>query len=598
MLRVNSNKLAIEKDFEAGLVRTFGPTTPSEPIPPLFGGRVNRSSLPLTAEGWKLVDLVLCVLAHDFPSLDYFPALPSLVALLTTIHGNAPGDVLGASAFLCRRYLGQDIRQEGNEHRYLPVNRRDLSALGRTFAKLLKDEIPAVHSHLWKRQSEQERSNPVALPREIEKVFAGWIAELLPVLPFQFRLRAIDSWLIEGDKVLLRFALATVDLFRSQMLGCETLDDLLKLLSRPQAVKALQDVTTEDLVKKAFSFSFSREDLPPLPTVALSHLSLTASASETGQHALRFIPKVSSPNTACNTSDDETTKSSILDDQRWIFLWSWIPATLNKTAVELVYKASVDGFRLATLYEKTQGLAPLILAVRTAKGQVFGAFIPIAFPFPIPLDSGRYIGTGETFVFTLEPMARCFGWVGIEAATSPRVDPAFAIQAIAEAQKAKADDNNDLGSSVSVLQNTSNPNLFTSLGNDETNTCPTALSPEEKMLLTGSTVSQPAPEPEKTVVLHGSEPIKETETKPPQTLPFRMRRASTTSDSASLFVLATQTELSIGGGGRYVALLLDQDLKGSTGECHTFHNVPLTGETANKLDLFEATEVEVFAFKH
>ena len=49
-------------------------------------------------------------------------------------------------------------------------------------------------------------------------------------------------------------------------------------------------------------------------------------------------------------------------------------------------------------------------------------------------------------------------------------------------------------------------------------------------------------------------------------------------DKASFFVMATLSEIAIGGGGNHFGLWLNEDLSyGTTGTCLTFENEPLTG---------------------
>ena len=63
----------------------------------------------------------------------------------------------------------------------------------------------------------------------------------------------------------------------------------------------------------------------------------------------------------------------------------------------------------------------------------------------------------------------------------------------------------------------------------------------------------------------------------------------------SLFVMTTQSSITIGGGGSSFGLCLEEMLvKGETGHCKTFDNDPLTG---NKSTKFEIHTVEVFAFR-
>lgn len=514
----------------------------------------------------------MSVLAHDLAILDYAPFLPPLVELLLCQLGSA-GDTLAAVLAVISSLQGRGPEPDDDRLQCLPMKKRDHVALGRNLAELIRLQIPKIHADL----KALDTSRAPNLSREIEQVLGSWISDLfLSILPLNMVLGLMDSWLVEGDKVLLRYALAMVFFLRDAIAGCRSVEDAVKVLTRPMSADGMKSCTHSALSKCAFSFSFSRDDLPPLPTVAVSALSLIN--ADAGQHARRFIPKVASPTTA-------SPASRIANETSWIFLWSWVPPALNAAEIELVFRATENGFRLQTLYESAGTRFPLILLVKTTKGASFGAFLPAPFPEVIPPDvtKARYQGTGETFLFTLEPMARMFPWVGVDAKETG-VDPHYAVQAIARAEKRRSRAEVEMGSTESMVAG-SNPNIFK--GGVENEEPVALLTPEERILLvTAQEEVEEAEEP-------GSASIYLSPTSPT----IRMRRASTTPASTSLFVLATQKALMIGGGGKHVGLQLDDDLRGTSGECHTFHNVPLAGGIGGEMDAFEASEVEAYAFK-
>ncbi|KAJ1547573.1 hypothetical protein HK405_005501 [Cladochytrium tenue] len=81
------------------------------------------------------------------------------------------------------------------------------------------------------------------------------------------------------------------------------------------------------------------------------------------------------------------------------------------------------------------------------------------------------------------------------------------------------------------------------------------------------------------------------------------RRAAHIRDRASLFILATRHDITVGGGGDSMGLWLNEDLSfGTTGRCLTFENEPLTGAprtaaaAAGGARSFSCVAVEVYAF--
>ncbi len=90
-----------------------------------------------------------------------------------------------------------------------------------------------------------------------------------------------------------------------------------------------------------------------------------------------------------------------------------VPARLAPGRWQLLYGSARDGISLRTLYRKAAGRAPTLLIVREAgaSGHVFGAFATEAWK-PGP----KFYGTGETFVFTLQPQRVRYAWQRPKAA--------------------------------------------------------------------------------------------------------------------------------------------------------------------------------------
>ncbi|KAL5035537.1 hypothetical protein BDEG_23491 [Batrachochytrium dendrobatidis JEL423] len=106
--------------------------------------------------------------------------------------------------------------------------------------------------------------------------------------------------------------------------------------------------------------------------------------------------------------------STIADTDCWVALWSWIPPHKRMDAIELVFTTKVHGYNLRSLYHTLHRRFPIILAIETTKGETFGAYLSDGIPDlrEEPHFSGKWIGTGESFVFSLVPHAKMFPWVG------------------------------------------------------------------------------------------------------------------------------------------------------------------------------------------
>jgi hypothetical protein len=99
-----------------------------------------------------------------------------------------------------------------------------------------------------------------------------------------------------------------------------------------------------------------------------------------------------------------------------------LPGRTRLAAWQLAYSTRRDGISLRSLLRLGAGRAPSLLAIRDAKGAVFGAFC--AEPWRV---APRYFGTGESFVFAAlpaddaaaedaaAPVVRAFRWSGRNA---------------------------------------------------------------------------------------------------------------------------------------------------------------------------------------
>jgi len=79
--------------------------------------------------------------------------------------------------------------------------------------------------------------------------------------------------------------------------------------------------------------------------------------------------------------------------------------------LELVYKNSVHGNSLATLYSCADRCSPLIILVEDAEGYLFGCFLTN--PLKCQKKPTTFSGTGEAFLFTLRPEYAAYRWSGI-----------------------------------------------------------------------------------------------------------------------------------------------------------------------------------------
>ncbi|XP_078481137.1 oxidation resistance protein 1 [Ciona intestinalis] len=121
---------------------------------------------------------------------------------------------------------------------------------------------------------------------------------------------------------------------------------------------------------------------------------------------------------AIELADDDTSlmpdlldSSNLLNDDTLLELCRHIPARTIGCAWKLLYSTFEHGMSLRTLYRKVTNKyhedTPVVIVVQDSNGHVFGAFCSNE-----PHVSEHFYGTGETFLFTLEPNIEIFTWSG------------------------------------------------------------------------------------------------------------------------------------------------------------------------------------------
>ncbi|XP_061479750.1 nuclear receptor coactivator 7 isoform X2 [Rhineura floridana] len=101
-------------------------------------------------------------------------------------------------------------------------------------------------------------------------------------------------------------------------------------------------------------------------------------------------------------------QSVLLENMHIEQLARYLPARVQGYPWRLVYSTQEHGTSLKTLYRKSASLdSPVLLVIKDMDNQVFGAYATHPFRF-----SDHYYGTGETFLYTFDPLFKVFKWSG------------------------------------------------------------------------------------------------------------------------------------------------------------------------------------------
>ncbi|XP_055344029.1 uncharacterized protein LOC129592089 isoform X2 [Paramacrobiotus metropolitanus] len=105
---------------------------------------------------------------------------------------------------------------------------------------------------------------------------------------------------------------------------------------------------------------------------------------------------------------------SILSDQEFQDLWRFLPFRFRIYAPELIFSTSEDGISLFNFFVSARGHKSTIIAVKTLKGEIFGAFCADSWDERVHgKKEYLFFGTGETFLFSFDPVLRLYPWVGL-----------------------------------------------------------------------------------------------------------------------------------------------------------------------------------------
>ncbi|TPX69981.1 hypothetical protein SpCBS45565_g02033 [Spizellomyces sp. 'palustris'] len=392
-----------EKNYEIALSRTHGTQIPTTPLPPTFGGRSYRHGIALNAKGSTIAEHVLCILAHDFPNLEYCPFVPACVTLLAH-HMRNEDELLGAAVSIIKRSMAQpQVISSSNlsksssvavgEWAFFPTYRKGAKFMFRAFGNLLHRTNRKLHYHI----TELHASSP-------DPVWASWLTSLfIDAFPQPALWRMLDCFILEGYKALFRFGVGMLLANRDEVMQQTDLAGVKALLTPENPVFK----TLVPLCKAADGVNAARAEVRKLVEhhQTLAAISRSDDIHEAQYRFQRGLPKI------VGGLSDTGTGSSILNDEHWIALWSWIPPSKRVEGLELLFTTKEHGTHVNNLFRRTQDRAPLILLVETTEGAVFGAFLSHAWPGEGE-RTGEWYGNGETFLFTLEPYAKLYPWVG------------------------------------------------------------------------------------------------------------------------------------------------------------------------------------------
>ncbi|NXA35886.1 TBC24 protein, partial [Eudromia elegans] len=363
--------------------RLFGKqSVSSHPLPDFLEG-CPMPTYCLTLEGVTALKKILICIGNLFPDITYSPALPALVALL--LH-YSEGEAQ------CFENISRLIASNAPHTSYIDQSFLAHQASCMTFGDLANKHCPAAHRLI------------ASASENVFEVYSEWLSWLFRDLPFSYAIRVFDVYLLEGQKVLYRIALALLKQYRLSVTSAELEGTDIKVELQAFVQNIGEHATVDKLLERAFGIRlFSRKE------IWLLQMANRKALMERG------ITMVQSRQCFHLAVDLQNFTSSIVTAQEMRVIWSWIPERFSLFAPLLLFSTSEDGCSLQRFYSCCEGYEPTVLLIKTSEGEVCGAFL--SSNWSERKKSGAtagFFGTGECFVFTVRPEMERYEWVFIK----------------------------------------------------------------------------------------------------------------------------------------------------------------------------------------
>ncbi|XP_064462507.1 GTPase-activating protein skywalker-like isoform X3 [Ornithodoros turicata] len=395
---------------------------------PAFADPIFCEDYLLNAEGQRRVERLVYVISSSHPFITYCPLLHPLATLfLHYVTEDRTYDCLCALI-------------EGTTVRHLSQTQLMYDTSAYALMQLTKRLCRKTYGCLLAKVGKED---------ELEKLFRTWLLWIFRGLPFYHLVRAVDCFLLEGVRAFYRVAMAILSLFIHDHANEFHRDSIFtRFMPGRRRARALADpgvvlerivlyarnmhADVEHLLKAAYGIqgfstkvlnkhlmkaeTFVRSRSIPCRSRSSSTIGLPEQRS---WPATRFLqgPKQERYNKLRTLSlgilpmADFT--SDVLEPEHMVFLWTWLPPRISILQPQLIYSTNEHGSSLTNFYALVETWEPTVLTIFTTEGERFGAYCSTAWQE----RKQTYFGTGETFLFTFVPEARCFPWVGAASAT-------------------------------------------------------------------------------------------------------------------------------------------------------------------------------------
>jgi len=362
-----------------------------------------------TAAGQMASKRVLIALENVL-GMEYAPMIPVVTQLLLT-------SMSESYSFCAVREMAHQASY------YFPCSNREEAAWARAFADVLLKLHKSTATYL------EDRG--VLDPGGLNPIFQDWFVGILPV---QYVLRILDIYTLEGSKVLFRFGVALLVLYK-----IESAEQLVTISNTDEWWHTLKLWTHSDrfnfggLVRKAYGvhgrgirrqLRFPRRSILTRIIKMEEERLYTESGGADGDYSPAPPARPLGLCKATLTSiseivDTKETMSTILaqSNQARLHLAEWMPITMRLTNLDLLYSTNYHGRSLEMLYRRVQHAKHTLLLCEVLRDNKHGddnskqeSTIVGMYASQAWRASNKVYGDGECFLFRLQPNAQCWKW--------------------------------------------------------------------------------------------------------------------------------------------------------------------------------------------
>lgn len=310
------------------LFRSFGNVHPLEfqdPVPTFCQGVQGIEDAPpldavvkdlwlLKPQGQHILRRLLWVSQLTSHQIEFCPFLPNLMLVLLTFFSEAE------TMFIVSEMLAEE---DASDYPRIILSLEQMQKQVKVFVREGKkrNNIPEVLGHLESLGNVDEF---------VTRLLQDGLASKLP---FRMLTRVVGAFLGEGSEVIMRFGMAILKRKQAEILQCDSLEKVYKLLEPPEQVSHEE---VEVLSKVAYSLQIKSFSMARVS----SSWRISYAAPKKGYEKHLFCrPRLYEPR-------------GNVPNAVWEAIWPWVPANSRVYDPHLIYVPVMDGTSLRTCLEK------------------------------------------------------------------------------------------------------------------------------------------------------------------------------------------------------------------------------------------------------